>query len=138
LPGGGIDPKETPQDAAVREVFEETGLTVTIQRHISTYTPINRLANLTYTYECQVKDGKLTTGTETCDLRFFSLVDLPTPFFFIHRDWLDDALKNSCEVIQKPLNQVNYTNLFKFFLRHPWLVLRFALSRFGMPINFKQ
>src|SRR5262245_56314746 len=28
LPGGAIDPDETPQDAVVREVWEETGLDV--------------------------------------------------------------------------------------------------------------
>jgi 8-oxo-dGTP pyrophosphatase MutT (NUDIX family) len=28
-PGGGIDPGETPREAAVRELFEETGLRVT-------------------------------------------------------------------------------------------------------------
>ncbi|WP_430591826.1 NUDIX hydrolase [Humidisolicoccus flavus] len=30
LPGGGIDPGEHPEDAAIREVFEETGFTVEI------------------------------------------------------------------------------------------------------------
>lgn len=29
VPGGGIDPGETPAEAAVRELFEETGLAVT-------------------------------------------------------------------------------------------------------------
>ncbi|MBA3815268.1 MAG: NUDIX domain-containing protein [Parachlamydiaceae bacterium] len=138
LPGGGIDPEETPQEAAIREVFEETGLSVNIQRHIATYTPINRLANLTYVYECQVKEGSLTTGAETRDLAFFELSHLPIPFFFVHRDWLNDAMANSHEIIFKPITQVNYYNLFKYFCCHPYLVLRFAFSRFGMPINFKQ
>lgn len=138
LPGGGIDTGESPSEAAIREVFEETGLTVVVKRHVSTYTPINSLANLTFIYECTIKEGSLKIGTETRDLAFFPLTHLPIPFFFIHRDWLDDALKNSSEIIQKPLVQVNYFNLFKYFCRHPWLVLRFALSRFGMPINFKQ
>lgn len=32
LPGGGVDPGETPAEAVVREVFEETGQHITIQR----------------------------------------------------------------------------------------------------------
>ncbi|MFO0598160.1 MAG: NUDIX domain-containing protein [Myxococcaceae bacterium] len=35
LPGGSIDPGETPEQAAVREVKEETGLDVTV-RHLVT------------------------------------------------------------------------------------------------------
>lgn len=138
LPGGGIDPRETPQEAVIREVFEETGLSVTVHRHVGTYTPINRLANLTYLYECRIETGCLTTGTETCDLAFFHLTHLPSPFFFLHRDWLNDAMTHSSETIQKPLDQVNYFNLFKYFCRHPCLVLRFAMSRLGLPINYKQ
>lgn len=37
LPGGGLEPGETPEDAVRREVLEETGLLVTAAREIGRY-----------------------------------------------------------------------------------------------------
>lgn len=37
LPGGAVEPLETPADAAVREVWEETGLTVELGRLVGVY-----------------------------------------------------------------------------------------------------
>ncbi|HEX5077590.1 MAG TPA: NUDIX domain-containing protein [Geminicoccaceae bacterium] len=36
-PGGAIEPDETPADAAVREMWEETGLSVTLSRVLGVY-----------------------------------------------------------------------------------------------------
>lgn len=135
LPGGGVEETESPEVAIVREVREETGLAVSIRRLASIYTPVNRLAHETYLYECSVDSGRLTTGDETRELRFFALDRLPHSFFFVHRDWLTDAQRNEVHIIRKPLTQVTYTALIKYFCRHPVHVLRFMLSRLGFPIN---
>lgn len=45
LPGGGVEPGEAPEAAALRELAEETGLTGTVQRHLWTIKHHDRLAH---------------------------------------------------------------------------------------------
>jgi 8-oxo-dGTP diphosphatase len=138
LPGGGVEQAETPEEAVIREVQEETGLKVSIIRLVALYTPVNRLTNDTYVYECRPAEGNLTTGSETADVRFFPFSNLPSSLFFLHQEWLDDARKNLPYPIQKPLSQITYLALFKYFCRHPLQVLRLILSRLGCPLNNRQ
>lgn len=135
LPGGGIDLGESPEEAVIREVWEETGLRVNVCRKVGEYTPLNRLARLTYVFECQAIDGTLSTGAETRDIGFYLIEDLPPSFFVVHQDWLQDALRKEKDVIKKPIDRVTYFQVVKFFFQHPLLFLRFALSRLGFPIN---
>lgn len=129
LPGGGIDYLEKPEDAAIRETFEETGLVVNLKRKTGEYTPINRLASHTHVFEGQISGGHLQTGDETKEIGFFPIDQLPKSFFIIHKDWLNDALNNQ-EIVKKHLVQVTYFNLFIYFLKHPYLVIKALLARF--------
>lgn len=129
LPGGGIEPGELPESAVIREVLEETGLKAVIRRKVGEYTPLNRLAHFTHLFECDILAGELQTGEETRDLQFFPTSQLPFLFFPLHRDWLEDALKNDPQVIRKPITRITYFEAFRYFIKHPWMIFRYLMTR---------
>lgn len=133
LPGGGIELNETPEQAVVREILEETGLTVKVDRLVGSYYPANRLTKRTLFYECVSLSGELTLSDETRGVKFTPLQTLPAmppPY----RDWIADAIQRE-KPITKTLHSVNYLQLVRYLLTHPILVIRFLLSRIGLSIN---
>lgn len=135
LPGGGVDNGELPSDAAIREAFEETTVKVAIKRTVATYFPTNRMGRLTHVFECTPIEGEPQATAESRNAQYFPINKLPSAFFFIHQFWLEDALKNDPHIIEKPLEGVTYLQLIRFLVRHPWISLRYAISRLGLPWN---
>ena len=80
--GGSVDPGETPANAVVREVWEETGLLVRPTRLIGVYGGADfvvRYPNgdetqyISTIFECAVESGTLRAdGEETTDARFWT------------------------------------------------------------------
>lgn len=114
LPGGGVEPFELPTEAVIREVEEETGLVVTIDRLSGVYVKTYK-DDLVFTFICHPCGGNLVSLTdESDDNRFFALDDLPESLFDKHLQRVRDAarndptpiftrhLQNSSDVKEKP------------------------------------
>lgn len=134
LPGGGMEAQETPEEAVVREIYEETGLSVQIVRKIAEYSPVNKLTQLTHLFECSAIQGNLQIGKETKEIDFFlssQYPPLPPPYL----SWIQDALSHQEGIIQKKIEGVSYVVLCKFLCLHPILVTRYLLTKIGIHIN---
>lgn len=135
LPGGGIEPGEIPEKAVAREIEEETGLLVKVERKVGEYTPLCRLASFTHLFECRVESGVLLTGPETKAVRFFPLDALPKRLPLPYREWIEEARLPSLTLIRRSITSVTYLSLLKHFFLHPFLIIRFLLTKIGIVFN---
>ncbi len=82
LPGGGIDPDETPANAARRELWEEASLRATPERILGvyggpafqvTYPNGDRVASVDTVFACRIDGGEMTADQEEIqELRYFT------------------------------------------------------------------
>lgn len=87
LIAGAIEIGETPAQAMIREVYEETGLAVEVQRIIGvyggerqrfTYSNGHQVEYLTIVFECKMIQGQLKQDNEEMkELRYFAEDSIP-------------------------------------------------------------
>ena len=77
LPGGFIEASEHPEQAAAREVLEETGLNIEIDRLLDATTPGHNINMIVLFYLAKPASGKVVAGDDASDARVFHRDELP-------------------------------------------------------------
>lgn len=108
LPGGIVDPGETVEETAIREVFEETGLKIYDLKLFNIYSGeeqhyiypnddevyFTNIAFITNKYSGSI----IADGVESKDVRFFDIENLPSPISPPVKRHLEDLRKKMREV----------------------------------------
>jgi len=93
LPGGTLEEGETFEEGLLREVREETGLEVEIERHVGDYVRTGFRPHTAKVYLCRPVGGELQSSWESLELRHFDPVRLPEALFPWYLAPIEDALK---------------------------------------------
>ncbi len=87
LPGGRVDPGETVAETCIREVWEETGLNVTIDKLVGVYSNPHRIIHydkgdgarvqlITLHFAVTVTGGTLQYSDETTEFGYFTRAEM--------------------------------------------------------------
>jgi 8-oxo-dGTP pyrophosphatase MutT (NUDIX family) len=102
LPSGGVDPGESVIETCQREVLEETGLKVRVDRLTSIFSSPHRLVIysdgnqfqiITLNFEALQVDGKTILSDETTEIGFYSMAEIETMEILPHhKQFISDTL----------------------------------------------
>jgi len=81
IPGGAMEPGESPQEAAVREAREETGLEVELDHLVGVYTLRGERLGLRFIFKATIRAGELIAvpNDEITEIRWWPIDALPAP-----------------------------------------------------------
>ena len=84
IPAGGLERREQPADAVVREFYEETGMQIQIEK-LLTVVSAWEFNHITIVYLCKIIGGEFKASNEVLEIKYFDVNDLP-PMLFAEKD----------------------------------------------------
>lgn len=136
IPGGGIDPGESPEKAAIREALEESGFEVEITRKLGLFTKANWLTDDAHVFVASILKGSATLGPESQAVDWFDIKELPELLPPPHRKWIELAHSKERD-LHAPVPNSSYRLFLWAFICHPIVIGRFLLSKVGLRWNAK-
>ena len=107
LPSGGAEPGESVAEACVREVWEETGLSVKVKRLVGVYSHPDQLTVYSETdkfqiialhFEAEIVGGELGLSDETSAFGYFTMEEINgLEMLGRHKERIIDTLTNRSE-----------------------------------------
>jgi 8-oxo-dGTP diphosphatase len=76
LPGGGLSHGESPWDGVKREVKEETGMDVSVERLAGVYDKPDK-NEIVFSFVCKIVDGEITLNDEADRIEYFKVSEFP-------------------------------------------------------------
>jgi 8-oxo-dGTP pyrophosphatase MutT (NUDIX family) len=104
LPGGHLQAGESSEEGLIREVREETGHEIAIDRHVGTYVRTGFRPYTASVFTCTVTGGELQPSIETPVVRWFDLAKLPDTLF----PWFHEPLADALAARPEPVSRCNY------------------------------
>jgi len=84
IPAGSLEYNEQPEDAVVREFFEEVEIKIKVERLLlADSSTLDR--NLSLIYLCRIAEGEFRESSEISEMQYFPVDDLP-PMLYIEKD----------------------------------------------------
>lgn len=84
IPAGGLEYDERPEDAIVREMFEETGMQIKVQRLLLAEGS-KEDHHVSLIYRCHIVSGTFRESDEISEVKYFDVNDLP-PMVFAEKE----------------------------------------------------
>ncbi len=92
IPAGGLEFKEQPKDAIVREFFEETGMTVEVVNLLLADSSPD-FHHVSLVYLCEIVAGEFRESHEISEIQYFDVENLP-PMLFDEKDLIRSVHKD--------------------------------------------
>lgn len=98
LPGGTVEHGETPWEAAIREVKEETGFDIEIIKFQGVYV---KEKDIVFSYIAKIVGGELVLNDEADKIEYFSFDNLPKNIGCKQIERIRDALEKEDKLITR-------------------------------------